>query len=177
MKPDLDDWLPEASLRVVQRRTSHAAPERLWEAARTVPLSETGRLGRLIRWRIPGTPAEIPFGEMFTRPPFLVLQEHEHGLVSGLVGRIWTLRRDYPKLDSPESFREWSARGTARVAFGHWVEASDDGGSALVSDARVEPIGLQGAIGVRAVRPLVRAFGGLVGSEGLQAAVRRAERR
>ncbi len=177
LRPDLDDWLPDASLRVIQRRTSRAAPELLWDAARTVPLNETGPLGRLIRWRIPGTPAEIRFGEMFTRSPFLVLQEQEHGLVSGLVGRIWTLRRDYPVLDSPEAFRQWSARGTARVAFGHWVEASGDGGSVLVSDARVEPIGIQGAIGVRAIRPLVRAFGGLVGSEGLQAAVRRAERR
>lgn len=174
---DLDDWLPESTLRLVQKRASRVDPETLWQAARTVPLAETGRLGRLIRWRIPDTPTEVAFGEMFRRPPFIVLQEHERGLVSGLVGRIWTLRRDYPALGSPEEFREWSVRGTARVVFGHWVETSRDGGSVLVSDARVQSIGIQGAIGVRAVRPLVRAFGGLVGSEGLQAAVRRAERR
>jgi hypothetical protein len=177
MRPDLDDWLPDASLRLVERRRSRATPERLWEAARTVPLSETGRLGRLVRWRIPGTPSEIAFGEMFRRPPFIMLQELEQGLVSGLVGRIWTLRRDYPELDAPEEFRDWSARGTARVLFGHWVEASREGGSVLVSDAHVQAIGVQGRVGVAAVRPLVRAFGGLVGSEGLQAAVRRAERR
>ena len=40
----------------------------------------------------------------------------------------------------------------------------------------MESIGGQGSIGVAAVRPLVRAFGSLVGSEGLAAAVRRAER-
>jgi hypothetical protein len=177
MKPDLDDWLPEASLRVVERRPSRATPERLWEAARTVPLSETGLLGRLIRLRIPGLPPEIAFGEMFRRPPFTVLVEAEQGLVSGLVGRIWTLRRDYPELDSPQEFRDWSTRGTARVVFGHWVEESREGEPVLVSDVRVQAIGVQGRVGVAAVRPLVRAFGGLVGSEGLQAAVRRAERR
>jgi hypothetical protein len=177
MKPDLDDWLPKSSLRVLERRQSRATPEQLWEAARTVPLSETGLLGRLIRWRIPGTPPEIAFGEMFRRPPFTVLLEPERALVSGLVGRIWTLRRDYPELDSPEEFRDWSTRGTARVVFGHWVEESRDGGAVIVSDVRVQPIGAQGRLGVAAVRPLVRAFGGLVGSEGLQAAVRRAERR
>ncbi len=176
MQPDLDVWLSEATIRVVERRASRVAPEQLWEAARTVPLSETGLLGRVIRWRIPDTPAEIAFGEMFRRAPFTVLQEEERALVSGLVGRIWTLRRDYPELDSPEEFREWSARGTARVLFGHWVEGSPKGGSALVSDARVQAIGVQGRVGVAAVKPLVRAFGGLVGSEGLQAAVRRAER-
>lgn len=176
MQLDLDDWLPEASLRLVERRRSRATPERLWEAARTVPLSETGRLGRLIRWRIPGVPPEIAFAEMFRRPPFIVLQEDEEGLVSGLVGRIWTLRRDYPELDAPQEFREWCAVGTARVVFGHWVEASREGGSVLFSDARVQAFGVQGRVGVAAVRPLVRAFGGLVGSEGLQAAVRRAER-
>jgi hypothetical protein len=161
---------------MVERRTSRAAPERLWDAARTVPLPETGLLGRLVRWRIPGIPVEIAFGEMFRRAPFTVLDESEQALVSGLVGRIWTLRRDYPPLGSPDEFREWSARGTARVVFGHWVEPAGDGGSVLVSEARVQAIGAQGRIGVATVRPLVRAFGGLVGSEGLRAAVRRAER-
>jgi hypothetical protein len=40
----------------------------------------------------------------------------------------------------------------------------------------VEAIGLQGRVGVAAVRPLVQRFGHLVGSDGLAAAVRRAER-
>jgi hypothetical protein len=44
-----------------------------------------------------------------------------------------------------------------------------------VSEARVKPIGAQGSIGVAAVRPIVRTFQHLVGSEGIRAAVRRAE--
>ncbi len=46
----------------------------------------------------------------------------------------------------------------------------------LRSEARVDAFGMQGRLGVRAVRPLVRAFGHLVGSEGIAAAVRLAER-
>ncbi len=42
---------------------------------------------------------------------------------------------------------------------------------------RVEAIGAQGRVGVAAVRPLVSAFGALIGNDGLEAAVRRAERR
>jgi hypothetical protein len=55
------------------------------------------------------------------------------------------------------------------------VQSTPDG-SILSVEVRVQAIGAQGRLGVSAVRPLVRAFGGLVGSEGIGAAVRRAER-
>ena len=45
----------------------------------------------------------------------MVLQEEEHALVSGLVGRIWTLRRDYPQLGSPEEFARMVARAGPRA--------------------------------------------------------------
>jgi hypothetical protein len=174
-KPDLDTWLPETTLRVSHRRESSASGQALWQAASQVPLADAGRLGRLIRWRIPGLESGITFGALFREPPFIVLDEGERALVSGLVGRIWTLRRDYPELDSPEEFRDWSKRGTARVVFANWVQERDDG-AALVSEARVQGVGTQGRMGVAAVRPLVRAFQNLVASEGIAAAVRRAER-
>jgi hypothetical protein len=174
--PDLDRWLPDPALRVFHRRESDADPEALWAAARGVRVREVGRLGRLIRWRIPGTQPEMRFDELFREPPFIVLESDDAGaLVSGLVGRIWTLRRDYPLLSGPDEFRAWSTRGTTRVVFGNWVEVSD-GRSWLVSEARVEAFGVQGRLGVRAVRPLVRAFHGLIGSEGLEAAVLKAGR-
>ena len=40
----------------------------------------------------------------------------------------------------------------------------------------MEAIGARGRLGVSAVRPLVRSFGHLIGSDGINAAVRRAER-
>lgn len=175
LKPDLDTWLPETTMRVSHRREAHVSSEALWRAASEVPLTEAGRLGRLIRWRIPGLSPSVTFDALFRQPPFIVLDEGDQCLVSGLVGRIWTLRRDYPQLHSPEEFRDWSKRGTARVVFANWVQDNEDG-AALISEARVEGMGAQGRMGVAAVRPLVRAFQNLVGSEGIAAAVRRAER-
>jgi hypothetical protein len=169
--PALDTWVPDPTVRVRHSRVSSAPPERLWEAARTVRLRDTRRLGRLVRWRIPGIPGDTSFDELFRRPPFLLLEEHETALMSGIVGRIWTLRRDYPELRDPEEFRAWSRPGTARVVFANWIE-----GDALVAEIRVDAIGTQGRLGVRAVRPVIRAFQGLIGSDGIEAAVRLAER-
>jgi hypothetical protein len=177
VKPDLDIWLPDPSLRVAHSRTSTVSADQLWDAARTVGLTEAARLGRLVRWRIPGLERNTTFDSLFREPPFIVLAEGERALVSGLVGRIWTLRRDYPELSSPEDFRDWSQRGTARVVLANWVLADPDGGSSIFSEERVEGLGSQGRIGVAAVRPIVRAFQNLVGSDGVSAAVRRAERK
>jgi hypothetical protein len=171
----LDSWLPRPALRVTHRRESGVSPGELWEAASAVRLRDTQLLGRLVRWRIPGTPPEITFDEMFRRPPFIVLDESEHALVSGIVGRIWTLRRDYPTLEVPEAFREWSDRGTARVVFASWAEPLDGGRGALCSEVRVDAIGRRGRLGLATVRPLVHRFHRLIGSDGIAAAVRLAE--
>jgi hypothetical protein len=160
---------------VTHRRESRSSAAELWQAASAVRLRDTQLLGRLVRWRIPGTSAEITFDEMFRGPPFIVLDEPEQALVSGIVGRIWTLRRDYPTLDAPEAFRDWSARGTARVVFASWAESLDGGRGALCSEVRVEAIGRRGRLGLATVRPLVRRFHQLIGSDGIAAAVRLAE--
>ena len=176
MIPDLDRWIPSPALRVAHRRVSEVGPDRLWECAQRVRLRDAGRLGRLVRWRIPGLPADLEFAELFRSEPFVVLSEEPgRALVSGLVGRIWTLRRDYPQLSDPSEFDAWSRRGTARVLIANWVSELEDGRTELRSESRVAGVGMQGRLGVRAVAPLVRAFGGLVGSEGIAAAVRAAE--
>jgi hypothetical protein len=176
-KPDLDRWLSEPSLRVVHRRESAADAERIWEAAQRVRLADVGLLGRLVRWRIPGLPPDTSFDGMFRSPPFIVLQdENDQALTSGIVGRIWTLRRDYPKLSQPNEYRSWDVPGTAKVLFANWVEPATSGRAALCSEVRVRAIGTQGRLGVAAVRPLVSTFQGLIGSEGIETAVRMAER-
>jgi hypothetical protein len=174
--PHLDTWLAEPAVTVKHHWSSRVAPDDLWEAARTIEIGDTRMLGRLVRWRIPGVPADASFESLFRRPPFTVLEEDELTLVSGLVGRIWTLRRDYPVVQDPDEFREWSKGGTAKVVFAHWVEPADGDGSLLRSEARVETFGARGRIGLASVRPLISRFHHLVANDALAAAVRAAER-
>ena len=173
--PDLDRWLAEPAIRTRHRRVARAEPATLWQAAESLRLRDTRTLGRVVRWRIPGLAPDQSFSDLFRAHPFTVLEQGERCLVSGLVGRIWTLERDYPRLDGPEAFADWDDGGTARVLFGHWVE-DDAAGSALVSEARVAPVGRRAAVRLRALWTVVGGFERLIGGEALRAAVRRAER-
>ena len=173
--PDLDAWLPDPAIRTRHRRVSRADPGPLWDAAESVRLRDTRTLGRIVRWRIPGIPAEQTFGELFRAHPFTILAEGERCLVSGLVGRIWTLERDYPRLEGPDAFRNWDRGATARVLIANWVEP-DERGSALVSESRVGAVDRRAALRVRALWTVVGRFERLIGGEALRAAVRRAER-
>ncbi len=138
-------------------------------------LGDTRTLGRLVRWRIPGLTPDSTFRDLFRSPPFIVLEEGDGWSVSGLVGRIWTLERDYPPLDGPDAFREWDRPGTARVVFAHWVEQAG-ARSALVSEARVDGTNRSAAVRLRALWAVVGTFERLIGGEALRVAVSRAER-
>ncbi len=173
--PQLDTWLADPSVRVVHRRSSAASEEHLWNAARETELGDTRMLGRLIRWRIPGISASTTFEGLFRHEPFSVLEATETSLVSGLVGRIWTLRRDYPVLEDPDEFRQWTTAGTAKVVFAHWVEPDAAAQSRLCSETRLQAFGAQGRLGLASVRPLIRAFEHLVASDAMAAAIHQAE--
>ena len=54
---DLDRWLADHQVRSRHELASKAAPADLWRAAQEVRLDDTRSLGRLVRWRIPETPA------------------------------------------------------------------------------------------------------------------------
>jgi hypothetical protein len=170
-----DAWLPDPAVRTLHRRSATASPEDLWSAARGLRISDTGRLGRLVRWRIPGTPGQLTFDEMFRRYPFTLLEEGEDHIISGLCGRIWTLQRDYPRIDGVEEFAAWDQPGTVRVLFAHWVQPAGDGRAELLSEARVSPTDRLAALRLRALWAVVGPFERLVGAEPLTLAVRRAE--
>lgn len=171
----LDDWLGDPAVRTHHRRSAHASPEELWAAAEGIRLRDTRTLGRLVRWRIPGTPAQTTFWELFRGYPFTVLDEDDFLSISGLCGRIWTLQRDYPRLAGPEDFRSWDDRGTVRVLFAHWIEPGQGGLCELVSEARVEPVDRLARLRLRALWRVISPFERLVGAEPLSLAVRRAE--
>jgi hypothetical protein len=173
----LDDWIPDPAVRTHHRRPAAASPEALWEAARGVRLADTRRLEHLVRWRIPGVPRNTTYDEMFRDDPFKLLDAGETWSVSGLCGRIWTLARDYPRLTSPDDFRDWDERGTVRVLFAHWAQPLPQGGSELVSEARVDPVDATARVRLKALWTVIGPFEKLVGAEPLTVATRRAEQR
>lgn len=173
--PDLDAWLPDPDIRTRHARTAAASEVDLWEAARSVKLRDTKRLGRLVTWRIPGVPQDSTYWDMFATDPFATLEETEHCVLSGMCGRIWTLRRDYPHLGGAQDFRAWEEGGTARVLFGHWVEPSASGGSTLVSEARVKAVDRIAGLRLKSLWLVVGPFERLIGAEPLELAAERAE--
>src|SRR5436190_24156866 len=173
--PEVERWLPEATLRVTHRREAHATPRALWDAAATVRLDDCRVLGRLVRWRIPGLPSDLTYRELFRREPFVVLKEGDCSSLSGLCGRIWTLRRDYPRLKRPEDFTQWRQPGTVRVLFAHWVQAAGSDRAAIVSQVHIAADDRGARRGIALVRPLISAFEQLIDREPLAIAARRAE--
>jgi len=172
---ELDDWLPHAAVRTHHRRRAAAPPSAVWESARAVRLSDTPRLGHLVRWRIPGTSPRQTFRGLLSEYPFVLLAEGDHWSLSGLCGRIWTLHRDYARLDGPEAFSDWREPGTVRVLFATWVEPDGDGRSALVSEARVAPVDRAAARRLRSLWLVIGVFERLIAGEALACAVKRAE--
>jgi hypothetical protein len=171
---DLDAWLPDPQVRTFHRRSAQAPAEALWHAAETVQVCEAPTLGRILRWRIPDTPRDLPFRDVFRRYPFTVLDEGERWSISGLCGKIWTLRRDYPRIASADEFAAWDRPDTVRVLFGHWVE--EDGGRAtLVSETRIEPVDRRARLRTRGLWTALGRFERLIGGEALRVAARRAE--
>jgi hypothetical protein len=165
----LDVWIPEPAVRTRHQRVAELDPGELWAAAARVRLADTKRLGRLVRWRIPGLAPGLTYEQLLRGYPFTVLEEGDGFLLSGLCGRIWTLSRDYPRLDGPEAFAGWDEPGTVRVLFGHWVRPAA-AGAELVSEARVEPTDRTAALRLRALWAVVGPFERLVGAEAIAAA-------
>jgi hypothetical protein len=173
---DLDGWLAEPTVRIRQRRESPTLEAELWACAQTVRLRDCRVLGRLIRARIPGLQASLTFNELFRHDPFNRLETGPTHALSGLCGRIWTVRGDFAVLSDPAEFRVWEVPGTVRVLFASWTEPTAKG-AALVSEVRIGAVDGRAARYVRALEPFIGAFQGLVGVEPLSIAARRAARR
>ena len=114
--------------------------------------------------------------EMFRSDPFNPLEEGPAHLLSGLCGRIWTVRREFTVLDDPSEFLDWRVPGTVRVLFAIWAQDGAEG-STLYSEVRVDPVDRRAAMYLRAMEPFIGAFQGRIARDALAAATRRAEER
>jgi hypothetical protein len=176
-EPDLDRWLGDPEIRTIHRRSAAVDPEALWHAAEAVTVGELPTLGRVVRWRIPGTPADLPLRDLFRRYPFVVLEEGDEWSVSGMCGKVWTLKRDYPRLAGAGDFEGWDEAGSVRILFAHWIEQDEDGVPALVSESRVKAVDRRGKLRMRALWAALGRFERLIGGEGLRRAAELAEHR
>jgi hypothetical protein len=140
-----------------------------------VRLRDAPVLGRAVRWRIPGTSPDLSFRDLFRQYPFAVIAEGARWSVSGMCGRVWTLRRDYPRIEDADDFLAWEEGGTVRVLLAHWIERDSPGRHALVSEARIKPVDRQAGFRMRALWAVIGHFERLIGGEALQIAARRAE--
>ena len=174
MHPELDSWLPLPQVCTRHQRSSEADADRLWQAAGAVRLRDAPALGRAVRWRIPGTSPDLSFRDLFRQYPFTVIDEGTRWSVSGMCGRIWTLRRDYPRIEGADDFLAWDQRGTVRVLLAHWIEPDGSGQNSLVSEGRIKPVNRAAILRLRALWSVVGHFDRLIGGEVLRVAVRRA---
>jgi hypothetical protein len=172
---DLDACLPDPQVRTRHRRSARAGADALWHAAESVRVGEASAFGTAVRWRIPGTPADLTFRDLLRRYPFAVIAEGERWSVSGICGRLWTLRRDYPRIEGPDDFSAWDEPGTVRVLLAHWIEPDHDARNALVSEARIKPVDRGAGLRLRALWAVLGHFDRLVGGQVLGVAARRAE--
>ena len=168
---DLDELLRDVPVRTRHQRSTSASADEVWNAAMALRLSDTRRLGRLVRWRLPGTPSDCTFRELLRRYPFTLLDEGPQHSISGLCGRIWTFRADYPRLSGPADFMRWEEPGTVRVLFATWTQEREDGRVELCEEVRVKPVDRAAAMRLRVLWATVGRFEGLIGSEAISCAI------
>jgi hypothetical protein len=90
-----------------------------------------------------------------------------------MCGRIWTIRRDYPRIEGAEDFLAWDEPGTVKVLLADWVESDGPRRNALVSEARIEPADRQAGLRLRALWAVLGHLERLIGSEVLRVAASR----
>jgi len=172
--PDLDRWLTAPALRTAHRREAHADAATLWAAALAVSLGDCRLLGRLVRARLGVGDADTTFEELFRSAPFALLERGSEWSLSGLCGRIWSVRGELAAPADANAFLGWREPGTARVLFAHWVTPTS-GGAAIHSEVRIDAVDRRAARCLWALEPFIATFQGLVARESLAVAVRRAE--
>jgi hypothetical protein len=172
----VQDWLPGCHARLQYARASDATPDELWAAAQDVRVRDAPRLARLMRWRLGrhAPPPETTFEEFFRTGIFMLLEEGDRLYISGVAGKIWAPSGEYAQFETAGDYKEYRRRGTAKVVLKIEVRPHERG-SQILSEARVWCADRRTHLLFRPFWAVVHPFARLVHSEGLAAAVRRAE--
>ena len=159
-------------------RVSRATPDELWDAAQSVRIQDTPRLARLIRWRLGrhAPPPDTTFEEFFRTGIFMLLEEGERLHVSGVAGRIWAPSGEYARFETAADYRQYGARGTAKVVLSNAVREHERG-SEIVHEAAVWVADRRTQLIFRPFWAAVGPLSRFIGTEALTVAVRRAEGR
>jgi hypothetical protein len=141
-------------------------------------LRETRTLRPIIAWRLgryaPG--ADTPLRSVLASHPFHLLAEQGMVSVSGMAGKLWSLRDTFVRFDGADGFRDWAEPGFCKVVVRHEVRPEGGGGSAIDSEVRIWCTSRGAQVHFRPYWAFIGPFSRFIGSELLSAAVRRAER-
>jgi hypothetical protein len=161
-----------------QARPSTASRDELWDAALSIRLRDSPRLGRLIRWRLGrhAPPPDTTFEEFFRTGIFMLLEEGERLFISGVAGKIWAPSGDYAEFETAGEYREYRPRGIAKVVLKIDV-TEHERGSQIVSEAWVWCADRRTQLIFRPFWALVAPLARFIYSEGFAVAVKRAEGR
>jgi hypothetical protein len=175
---EVQDWLPGCHARVRYARASTASADDLWDAAQDLRLGDAPRLCRLIRWRLGkhAPPPETTFEEFFRTGIFMLLEEGERLYISGVAGKIWAPSGEYAQFETAGEYREYRARGTAKVVLKIEVREHERG-SQIVTEARIWCADRRTQMVFRPFWLVVAPFARFIYNEGFAVAVKRAERR
>ena len=116
MPASLDNWIPHCHIRLRHARTSGAPPERLWQAASELRLTDTPTMRRMIRWRLGShaPDADTTYRELFRSGIFMLLEEGDLFSVPGSPDGSGTHPGNTPGLRTRPTIGSTTARAPQR---------------------------------------------------------------
>jgi hypothetical protein len=155
-----------------------APPERTLAAALEVTRGEVRSIGvlmgiRRLGLRRPGRP-DAPLLDGFRRMGFQALEESEHEVVYGGVGRFWQPSGGLRRV-APEDFGGFAEPGYAKAGFNFLVAPGPEGGCVLSTETRVVTTDARARRRFRAYWTVIRPGSGLIRRDWLRAIRARSE--
>jgi hypothetical protein len=180
----LDQYLPTWHFNEVHRREVRAPAGFIRDALLTVTPRDVPFSGFLLALRLAPAaiasrrwplPPDRPWLELLAEMGFVELGRTDEEIAFGAIGQFWRLREQLEPIVDALAFRQFDRPGFAKGAMNFRIEVRS-GSATLATETRVWATDEQALRRFRAYWVPVRAFGGLMRRELLQAVAKRAER-